>query len=117
MPARKTDELIDDAATVDPELLADAPALKPVGAMRWRERQPVLNALQDLQGKVSKGQLKVTGAGDVAGLVGMLDETLERYAVDPDAYAKWATGASAQQILALFMRFGGEVAKLIGSTT
>lgn len=113
MPAKKSDELIDETATVD--LLADAPALKPAGALRWRERQPILATLQELQ-KRAAGKSSLTDAGVVADLLGTLDETLEKYAVDPDAYIAWSLKSSAQQMMALFSRYGSEVAKLISST-
>lgn len=113
MPAKKSDELI-DAATVD-ALLVNAPALKPAGSLRWRERQPILATLQELQ-KRAAGKSSLTDAGVVADLLGTLDETLEKYAVDPDAYIAWALKSTPQQLMALFSRYGSEVAKLISST-
>lgn len=119
MPA--SDELQDEVTALDADgLLKDAPELRPAGTLRFRERQAVMDAYEKLMGFADdEGNVTFDPAnmGGVNALLADIDEALERYAVNADAYVKWSAGRDAPSMFALFGRYGGEVAKLFGSAS
>lgn len=115
MTAKKTpSEAIQEEALTPEQLLAeiditDAPALRPPGTLRIAQRKKLI-------GLVSGLQIVDIDSDAFLDVIDEMDQALERVAVDPAAYAEWATGADAEQrVLKLFTDYSTKLGELTRS--
>lgn len=117
-----SEELQDEAlAEVD---LAGAPALRPVGTYRMRERAKLFQEVQRISDAFNGDEDEKGDELDLSklDLVADIDEFLESAAVHPEIYAEWATEDGGgpdveQRITALFSRFASDLGKSGGSAS
>lgn len=106
--------------------LSGAPALRPVKTLRARQRVTLYKAMMALQKRLEGREATAEGQVDInvddLDVIVDMDEFLEKMAIDPEAYAAWATEEGGgpepdSRIAALFSRYAEQLGEPAPSTT